>query len=587
MTIVEYVIKVKDSNASKSIAKLTKQMRNLNKAVDKTSISLNELFTKVKTIGTNQAVKGFADIGRGVREMDRQVVKSTNSMLSFQNVLLATAGIAVANIGRNIVNTTVEFEKYNAILSSVLGSNSKAAETMQFLQTTAADTSSGINEVVRAFTRLSSSNIFLDENQLRQISDFSLATNPNRNVSDFAEAILDAQVGEFERLKEFNVRANARSQDTVAFTFKNVTTEVAKSSEAIGQYLINLGKLPGIAGINEAVLKTLGGQMAKLSDNITFLFKDIGEQLLPVFIAVNKALDASITGIRRFGKFLDDIGLGMDGFIIALTAGTIAALTYTGAASAAAAVTAALASPILLVAGAVAGLVAGFTILWRRSETLRGVLFGLAAIAEVMADSMSSTISNVALASKEIRELGKTKQELSAFETTLLFFEKVGAGIVQIFKNIGNAIAEGVKFIILVGQTFADQLSPITNFIAELTTLDTLLSSIADTFKAGFRRGLVNFLTGNSQGQTPEVPQVPGPTSTPSTATPSTTSSTARPSTISSASPRIFNINIENLVREFSVDIANNINAGAEEVKQKIQQALLEAVADVELSRTF
>ena len=59
---------------------------------------------------------------------------------------------------------------------------------------------------------------------------------------------------------------------------------------------------------------------------------------------------------------------------------------------------------------------------------------------------------------------------------------------------------------------------------------------------------------------------------------------TASPSSVSSAAPKQFNINIEKLVEKLEV-VSNTVTEGATEIKEQITQALLEAVADVELSR--
>lgn len=55
----------------------------------------------------------------------------------------------------------------------------------------------------------------------------------------FTEALLDAQTGEMERLKEFGITAQ-QNGNKVAFTFKGVTTTVDKTDKAIQGYLLSL-----------------------------------------------------------------------------------------------------------------------------------------------------------------------------------------------------------------------------------------------------------------------------------------------------------------------------------------------------------
>src|SRR5690606_41770376 len=59
-----------------------------------------------------------------------------------------------------------------------------------------------------------------------------------------SEAILDAQTGEFERLKEFGIRAKDAG-DSVIFTYKGVQTQVEKTSGSIREYITSLGDAQG------------------------------------------------------------------------------------------------------------------------------------------------------------------------------------------------------------------------------------------------------------------------------------------------------------------------------------------------------
>lgn len=71
------------------------------------------------------------------------------------------------------------------------------------------------------------------------ISLGDLASSQGKQFDQLTEALLDAQTGEFERLKEFGVKAKV-SGDQVAFTFKGVTTTVSKTDDAIRAYVLSL-----------------------------------------------------------------------------------------------------------------------------------------------------------------------------------------------------------------------------------------------------------------------------------------------------------------------------------------------------------
>tara|TARA_A100001201_G_scaffold84233_2_gene74707 strand:- start:84 stop:1553 length:1470 start_codon:yes stop_codon:yes gene_type:complete len=130
---------------------------------------------------------------------------------------------------------------------------------------------------------------------MRKLGD--LASSTGKEFVQLTEAIIDAQVGEFERLKEFGIRASKQG-DQVTFTFKNVKTQVDFTSDAIQNYILSLGDLEGVSGAMVGISKTLGGQISNLGDSFDSLKNEIGEALMPILTsAINgfKSLFESIT----------------------------------------------------------------------------------------------------------------------------------------------------------------------------------------------------------------------------------------------------------------------------------------------------
>ena len=108
---------------------------------------------------------------------------------------------------------------------------------------------------------------------MKTLGDIAAASG--KSLNQFVEAVLDAQTGEFERLKEFGIVAK-KNGDIVNLTFKGQTTTIKNTSSAITDYLLGLGKLPGIQGATDAVAKTLDGSLSNLADNFGRLFATIG-----------------------------------------------------------------------------------------------------------------------------------------------------------------------------------------------------------------------------------------------------------------------------------------------------------------------
>jgi len=175
--------------------------------------------------------------------------------------------------GSAIVNATRETEKFFAVLKNAVGSETAAKQIFADLQDFAATTPFQLNELVNSFTKLENRNFNPTIEQLRTMGD--IAASSGKSIDQFVEAILDAQTGEFERLKEFGIVAR-KNGDELNVTFRGQTTTLKNTSEAISDYLLGLGKLPGIQGAASAVAKTLDGSISNLEDNMTRLFATIG-----------------------------------------------------------------------------------------------------------------------------------------------------------------------------------------------------------------------------------------------------------------------------------------------------------------------
>ena len=224
------------------------------------------------------------------------------------NVLGAVTS-AVSNFAGSIVSVTAEFEGYNAQLTTVLGSSEAAARALANITKFASKTPFEVSQLTAAFTRLANSGITPTIKELEKIGD--VATSQNKDINQYVEAILDAQTLEFERLKEFGIRAS-KSGDEVTFSFKNQETTVKATSSAVREYLITLGDLDGISGAAEAKSKTLGGALSNLSDASASLALVIGTKLSPALIDIINGLGKAIGGTVDYVKDIGDINAAMD-----------------------------------------------------------------------------------------------------------------------------------------------------------------------------------------------------------------------------------------------------------------------------------
>jgi len=126
------------------------------------------------------------------------------------------------------------------------------------------------------------------------------ASAMGKSLNDMVEAVADAATGEFERLKEFGIKASTQGKNVV-FTFQGTKTVVKKEAADIEKYLKRVG-LVNFAGGIESQSKTLYGQWSTLADNSRMVAASLGKLLIP---AVNDLFKKVGPLIERIQKWVD------------------------------------------------------------------------------------------------------------------------------------------------------------------------------------------------------------------------------------------------------------------------------------------
>lgn len=222
-------------------------------------------------------VSSAARVKKEIGGIEESLGRFTGNVGNYKSAISGVFGLFAAagvSFGVNeIIQATRETEKLFAVLTNAVGSKSGATRIFAELQDFAATTPFALNEVVGAFTKLEQRNFNPNIEQLKTLGDIAAASG--KSLDQFVEAVLDAQTGQFERLKEFGIVAS-KSGDQLSLSFKGQKTTIDNTSESITEYLLGLGKLPGIQGATDAVAKTLDGSLSNLADNFSRLFATIG-----------------------------------------------------------------------------------------------------------------------------------------------------------------------------------------------------------------------------------------------------------------------------------------------------------------------
>ena len=277
----------------KLIVELSAQIQGLKQGLDNASKEIGKFNTNANKT-TKNIDKDFNSIGGSANQLG--------------TVLAGAFSIgALVSFGKSVVATTGKFETMAAVLTNTLGSASQAQLAMSMITDFAAKTPFSVEELTGAFVKLANQGFKPSYEEMRKLGD--LASSTGKSFGQLAEAILDAQTGEFERLKEFGVKASVAGNQ-VTFAFKGVSTTVKNTSASIQQYLLGLGDMEGVSGAMAAISLTLEGRISNLGDAWTTLMKNFGDAntgILKSTVDLLGEMLAKINAITHGKNISDDL----------------------------------------------------------------------------------------------------------------------------------------------------------------------------------------------------------------------------------------------------------------------------------------
>lgn len=188
-----------------------------------------------------------------------------------------TAGLGM--LGRNVINTSAQFEAFETTLITIEGSADRAKKAMSWIAEFGKTTPYEVAQVTEAFVRLKAYGIDpIADDTLRTLGDTASAMG--KPLMSAVEAIADAATGEFERMKEFGLKAKQQG-DEVTFSWskngKDVSQTVKKTSEDIRGFILqNFGERFG--GAMDRQSKTWVGMWSNLVDWWTAQQKLVGDK---------------------------------------------------------------------------------------------------------------------------------------------------------------------------------------------------------------------------------------------------------------------------------------------------------------------
>lgn len=264
------------SQASKRLSELKKQLKDLSIEGKKNTDQYRKLASEFHNLDSQvrEAEKSVGEFQRNVGNYP-EIPSFTEAIEGMGLAIISAFSVdSLLAFGQKVLETRAEFQKFEAVLTNTLGSKAGAQAVLNRIQEFAAKTPFSVKELTESFVKLANQGFKPTNSELTKLGD--LASSQGKSFDQLTEAIIDAQTGEFERLKEFGIKAS-KEGERVKFTFKGVKTEVANTGEAINKYILSLGDLQGVTGGMAAISETLEGKISNLDDSFDSFFNNLGK----------------------------------------------------------------------------------------------------------------------------------------------------------------------------------------------------------------------------------------------------------------------------------------------------------------------
>lgn len=216
------------------------------------------------------------------------------------------AGAAlIAFGGISIVNTNRQFQTLKATLNSVTNSAEEAEGAFAFIKDISKSIPGDVASITQSFIKLKA--LGLNPSRDALISYANTAAAMGKSLNQFVEAIADATTNEFERLKEFGIKARQEG-DKVTFTFRGMSETVGKNAAEIEAYLRKIGNTTFLGAATKQ-METFDGKLSNLKVSLQE-FAERWDQETGMLDFFGRGLDALIGFTNSSSSMFLKIRLG-------------------------------------------------------------------------------------------------------------------------------------------------------------------------------------------------------------------------------------------------------------------------------------
>ncbi|MBU0994119.1 MAG: hypothetical protein KJ737_16635 [Proteobacteria bacterium] len=245
----------------------------------------------------DKASKQFGSVQKALKGIKVGIDGVVKKVFSLKT---AFAGLGAGIVAGKFLDTAKSFEKYQTSLETITGSSDKAKQAMTWITDFTAKTPYELDQVTEGFTKLKAYGIDPVNGTMKTLGDTASAMA--KPLDQAVEMFADAITGEFERLKEFGIRAKTQG-DQVTFSWlqngQQMQKTVQKTGDAIQKGLIEI--LEGrFAGAMEKQSKTFAGMWSNIKDQFTIFQKSVMDA--GVFEYLKKQLSEALKKIEEWKK---------------------------------------------------------------------------------------------------------------------------------------------------------------------------------------------------------------------------------------------------------------------------------------------
>ncbi|MEO0852526.1 MAG: hypothetical protein AAFY15_03360, partial [Cyanobacteria bacterium J06648_11] len=241
----------------------------------------------------------------------------------FTDALGAAKGIVDGFLASGLEGAQQQEQFFKALTTATGGSVEEAerlrAIFVDFATQPLVDTGPALDSLLNLLNR----GLTPTAEQLRQIGD--IAASQNKEIDQFVEAVLDAQQGEFERLKEFGVRASVEG-DRISLAFKGIEESIENTPDAIANALFALGDAEGVAGALGDQAGTLAGRFSFLEGEVIAIQQGFGKLSAQ---GIRPLVESAIFLLQTFNSLPESLRLALfaTAGLTAAVAGAIGVVT--------------------------------------------------------------------------------------------------------------------------------------------------------------------------------------------------------------------------------------------------------------------